>query len=143
MNAVPKAAQVVELVEKSQAQIQDGFRTTAKQAQEFLALGQGNIEAVVKSGQIWAAGLQDIAKQVAVTVQTSLEETTATIKALSSVKSPQEAVELQTKLATSALEKVLADSTRISEASLKLFQDALAPLTERATLAAEKVTKAG
>ena len=141
MNALPKSAQVVELVEKSQAQIQDGFRTTAKQAQEFMALGQGNIEAVVKSGQIWTAGLQDLAKQVASSLQASLDETVATAKALSSVKSPQEAVELQTKLASSAMEKVLADSSRIGEASLKLFQDALAPLTERATLAVEKVTK--
>ena len=142
MNAQPKTGQVVDLIEKSQSQIQEGFRTTTKQAQEFLALGQGNTEAFAKAFQIWAAGVQDLTKQVAANVQASLEEALANAKTLSAVKSPQEALELQAKLAQESFAKATAEATRISEASLKLFQNALAPLTDRATVALEKVSKA-
>jgi phasin family protein len=141
MNALPKTSEIVDLVGKSQAQFQDSFRTTAKQAEEFVSLGQGNFEAVVKATQVWTAGVQDLAKQVAASAQASVEEAVATAKALSSVKSPQEALELQTKLIQSSLEKTLAEASRIGEASLKLFQDTVAPLSARATLAVEKATK--
>jgi hypothetical protein len=40
-----------------------------KTAEEFVVFGQGNVEALVKSGQIWAAGVQDLTKQVAATAQ--------------------------------------------------------------------------
>jgi phasin family protein len=138
MNAINKAT---EAVEKGQAHVQDGIRTTIKQAEEFVSLGQGTFEAVVKSSQVWAAGVQDLAKQVAASAQTSLDETLATFKSLSSVKSPQEALELQTKLARSTLERALADSSRIGDASIKLFEQALAPLAARANVAVEKLNK--
>ena len=141
MNANPKTFQPTEGVEKVQTQIQEGFGATVKQAEELVSLGQGNLEAILKSGQIWAAGVQDLAKQVAASAQVSLDETLATFKALSSVKSPQEALDLQTKLARSALEKTLAESSRIGDASVKLFEQTLAPLTARATLAVEKFSK--
>lgn len=34
-------------------------------AEDFMAFGQGNFEAIMKSGQIWAAGVQDLGKHVA------------------------------------------------------------------------------
>ena len=40
-----------------------------KTAEELMAFSQGNLEAMVKSGQIWAAGVQDIGKLMAATAQ--------------------------------------------------------------------------
>ena len=47
-----------------------------------MAFSQGNVEAMVKSGQIWAAGVQDIGKQIAANAQASFDETMSTFKAL-------------------------------------------------------------
>ena len=66
-----------------------------KTAEELVAFSQGNVEAMVKSGQIWAAGVQDISKQIAATAQASFDETMSTFKALSSVKSLKDAFDLQ------------------------------------------------
>jgi len=126
--------------EAAQAQHQV-FRTTTKYAEEWVSLGQGNFDAILKSSQIWVAGVQDLAKQFAVSAQASFDESLATFKALSSVKSPQEALDLQTTLARTVLDKTLAETGRIGDASLKLFEQTLAPIAARATLAVEKFGK--
>ena len=36
-----------------------------KTAEQFITFGQGNVEALVKSSQIVATGLQDMGKQIA------------------------------------------------------------------------------
>ncbi len=66
-----------------------------KTAEELVAFSQGNLEAMVKSGQIWAAGVQDICKQIAANAQASFDETLSTFKALTSVKSLKDAFDLQ------------------------------------------------
>jgi phasin family protein len=106
-----------------------------------MAFGQGNFEAMMKSGQIWTTGMQDISKQFAATAQASIEETMNSFKALSSVKSVKDAFELQSSFARATLEKSLAESGRLTDASLKLAEQTLAPLTARVTLAVEKFVK--
>jgi hypothetical protein len=64
-----------------------------------------------------------------------------TFQALSSVKSPQEILQLQTKLASSALERTLADTGRIGDAAIKLIEQTLAPLAAKAGVTVEKFSK--
>jgi phasin family protein len=100
------------------------------------------MEALVKSGQIWAAGMQDLGKQIAANAQASFEETMSTFKAFSSVKSLKDAFDLQSNLARTTMEKTLAESGRLTDASLKLTEQTLAPITARVSLAVEKFAKA-
>jgi phasin family protein len=109
-----------------------------KSTEEFVSFGQGNVEAMMKSSQIWATGLQDLSKHFAATAQASMDETMATVKALSSVKSLKEAMEIQSSIAKTAMEKMMAESGKLTDASMKLAEQAIAPLTARVTLAAEK-----
>ena len=87
--------------------------------------------------------MQDIGKQMAASAQASFEETVATFKALSSVKSLKDAFELQASFARSTMEKTLAESGRLTDASLKLTEQALAPITARVSMAVEKFAKVG
>lgn len=126
---------------------QTGMKTTAnmekamKTAEEMVTFGQGNLEAFVKASQIWVAGVQDLSKQVAATAQAQVEQTVATFKALAGVKSLKEAVDLQTSLARTSMEKAVAETGKLTDASLKLTEQALAPLTARVTLAVEKFSR--
>jgi len=126
---------------ETQAKVKEGMEKAMKTAEELVAFGQGNFEAMVKSGQIWTAGVQDIGKQVAANVQASFDETVSTFKALSGAKSLKDAFDLQASLARSTFEKTVAESGRLTDASLKLTEQALAPLTARVTLAMEKFSK--
>jgi phasin family protein len=113
-------------------------KTMTKTAEEMVSFGQGNLEAFTKAGQIWAAGVQELGKQVAATAQAQMDQTVATIKALTSVKSFKEAVDLQSTLARLTVEKAVAETGKLTDASLKLAEQAWAPLTARVTLAVEK-----
>ena len=66
--------------EKGQAQVKQSMDKAMKTAEELVSFSQGNYEAFVKSSQIWAAGLQDLSKQIAATAQAQIEETMAAMK---------------------------------------------------------------
>jgi len=127
---------------ETQAKVKEGMEKAMKTAEELVAFGQGNFEAMVKSGQIWTAGVQDIGKQMAANAQASFDETMSTFKAMSSVKSLKDAFDLQASLARSTLEKTMTESGKLTDASVKLTEQALAPLTARFSLAMEKFGKA-
>ncbi|MCW3474456.1 phasin family protein [Limobrevibacterium gyesilva] len=124
--------------EKTQAEVKANMEKAIKTAEEFVSFGQGNVEAVVKSGQIWAAGVQDLSKSFAATAQAQLDQTVAVFKALAAVKSLKEAIDLQSNLARSSVETAMAETGKLTDASLKLAEQALAPITARVTLAVEK-----
>jgi phasin family protein len=126
----------------TQAQVKQGMEKAMKTAEEFIAFGQGNAEAVMKAGQIWSTGVQDLSKQFAATAQASFEDAVATFKALSGVKSLKDAIDLQTSFARASFEKAMAESGKLTDASLKLTEQAMAPITARMTAAMETFAKA-
>jgi phasin family protein len=127
--------------EATQAKMKEGVEKAMKTAEELVAFSQGNLEAMMKSSQIWATGVQDLSKHMAATAKASVEESMAAFKALTSVKSLKDALELQSSFARAALEKSLAESGKLTDASFKLTEQALAPITARVTVAVEKFAK--
>ena len=113
-----------------------------KSTEDFFAFGQANVEAFVKSGQIWAAGVQELTKLFAATTKTAFDESVATFKAVSSAKSVTEAIDLQSTFAKSVVDKALAESNKLINTSIKLTEQTLAPITARVTVAAETFGKA-
>jgi phasin family protein len=104
-----------------------------KTAEEFMSFSQANVEAFVKSGQIFATGLQDLTKQMAATAQATMDETMSTFRAMTTVKSVKEAFDLQTSFARSTMEKAVAQSGHVAETSFKLAEQAMAPIAGRMT----------
>ena len=125
----------------TQTKMKEGMEKTMKTAEELVAFNQGNMEAVVKSGQIWATGLQDLSKHIASAAQASMEESISTFRALTGVQSLKDAFDLQTNFARSQFEKTLTESGKLTDASLKLTEQTLAPLTARVNVAVERLAK--
>ena len=59
-------------------------------------------------------------------------------KALAGVKSVKEAMDLQTSLARASMETAMAETGKITDASMKLAEQTIAPIAARMTLAVEK-----
>jgi phasin family protein len=78
---------------------------------------------------------------MAANAQASFDETMSTFKAMSSVKSLKDAFDLQANLARATVEKTMAESGKLTDASMKLTEQALAPITARFSLAMEKFAK--
>ena len=117
--------------EKSQAAMGD--------ANEF---SKGNLEALVETGKVLASGIQSMGKSYVAEVKSAVETIQADAKELTSVKSPKEFVELQSKLIRKYFDGVVAYNSKNAEAALKLANEAFQPISSRVSLAVEKVRKA-
>lgn len=136
------AAKATAGFEATQIKMKEGVNKAMRTAEEFVAFSQGNMEAIVKSSQIWANGVQGLSKHMAASAQASLDQSMSAFKALTGVKSLKDAFELQSAFARSALEKSLAESGKLTDASLRLTEQAMAPITARVSVAVEKFAKA-
>jgi phasin family protein len=119
-----------------------GMKTMINSTVDFAAIGKDNLEAFTASTKIWAAGVQDLTQQFAATAKASFDESMATFKALTAVKSFKEAIELQSSYSKAAVAKALAESTKLTEASMKLTEQTLAPITARMAVAVGSFSKA-
>jgi len=103
---------------------------------------KGNVEAVVASSKILATGLQEMGKSYVAETKSVVETMTAEIKDLASVKSPAEFFEKQNAMLRKQFDAAMAVSSKNSEAMLKLASEAFQPISNRVSLAVEKIKQA-
>lgn len=139
--AAPEAAAAQETAAAPQPASTEGMNTMIAKTQDIVAFGKENLEAVAASNKIWAAGLKELSEQAAAAAKASYEESVAAFKALTAVKTPKEALELQNAFAKATIASAVAESQKLADASRKLTEQALAPLTARVTAAVETFGK--
>lgn len=105
-------------------------------------LGRGNMEAVVESSRILAAGLQDIGRTTLEETRTAYQGLTEDVKRMAGVKSPTEMLQLQSEWARRSFDALVAQTSRNAETMLKLANDTVAPLSSRVSVTVEKLSKA-
>lgn len=136
-------------IEKTQALFAD-FNERAKAtvekntklAGEFTEFAKGNVEAFVESGKIAAKGFEALGQDAAEYSRKSFENATATLKSLSAVKSPADFFKLQSDYVRSAFDSMVAETSKNTEAFIKLAGDAAQPVSNRFAVAVEKVKTA-
>ena len=98
-----------------------------------------NLEAVVTSLTAATRGAESLGAQAMNYGKSSMEQSAEAARALTAARSIQEAVELQTNYARTALESYLTEMNRMSETVAASVKDSLQPLNERATAAMEQI----
>lgn len=112
-------------------------------AEQLVTFGQGNVEALVKSSQIFATGMQDLSKLMAASAQATMDDAMSAFRAMTSVRSLKDAADLQASLARSAVEKALTQGGQVAETSFKVAEQAFEPINSRLSLAVQSFSKAG
>lgn len=135
------AAQARTAFEQGFAQVSKGAEGFVKATEEAVEFGRGNMDAFTKATQVYFAGVQDLSRQTLAMVQALSEQTLDNVKALSSARSLKEAADLQASFARAGFERVMGETAKLQEASLKLAEQTFAPLNARAQLAMEKMAK--
>jgi hypothetical protein len=110
---------------------------------EMTSFSKGNIEAIMKSGQVWTSGYHALSKTMAETAQSHFSRSASAWQALMGVKSLKDAMDLRASLTQTSFETTLAETGKLTDASLRLVQQAMAPIAERITLAVENLTHPG
>ena len=86
-------------------------------------------------------GVQDLGRQSFALMQGLTDHALEGAKALAGVKSLKEAADIQAAFAKASMERSMTEAAKLQEASMKLAEQAYAPITARMTLAAEKFGK--
>jgi phasin family protein len=135
------AAQAQMTVEKNMEQATKATEGVMKAAEQAAEFSRGNAEAMAKATQVYFAGVQDLSKQTMALFQGLSEQAVESAKALATVKSLKEAAEIQTTYTRTAMERTMSETAKLQEASLKLVEASLAPLSARMSLAVETMSK--
>jgi phasin family protein len=131
-----------EMLADVQTRAQTAYAKTAELAGEAGEFSKANVDAVVESGKIFFAGAQEIVRGDLETGKTVLETVTEDAKKMAAVKSPTELMQLQGELARRNFDALVSFGSKRTEAWVKLYNDAFAPITNRVSVAAEKIGKA-
>ena len=135
-------AQAKEMAANVQERVKTAYDKSSEFAGEFGEFNKANVEAVVEGGKIFFAGAQDMVKANVETGKIVVETVTQDAKKAIAVKSPTELMQLQGELARRNFDAVVAFGSQRTEAWVKLYNDAFAPISNRVSVAAEKFTKA-
>lgn len=103
--------------------------------------GKDNVEAVVKSSQIFAKAAEELNKAISTLAQSSIELNMQAGQALLGAKSLQDLVEVQQELARSSFDHFIAGSSKISDMAMKVTNEALEPIQSRINHTVEKLAK--
>ena len=125
-----------------QAKTKEAYEKGTAYAGEMTDFAKGNVEALVESGKVLSAGMQDVGKTYVGEAKAAYETLTADMKEMAAIKSPTELFQLQGKIARRNFDSALAFSSKTGDSILKLYADAFAPISGRVSLAAEKISKA-
>ncbi|WP_369059948.1 TIGR01841 family phasin [Caulobacter sp. 73W] len=101
-----------------------------------------NLEAVVASVTAATKGAEALGAQAIAFSKKSVEDQVSAAKTLASAKSVQEAIELQTAFAKTAMETYLAEVGKWTETVSASVKESVQPLNERVTAAVERVQAA-
>jgi phasin family protein len=120
---------------------QEVIEKSRKSAEEMADLTRANVEAVVEAGKIAATGAKTVGEDALGRVREGIEQNVAELKSLAQASSPTEFFQLQTEIAKSNFDRMVASFSQLTEASVKLAGEAIQPLSNRAALNAEKINE--
>jgi len=112
---------------------------SAKIVEEMADLTRGNVEAFVASSKVAAKAVETMSQDAAEYSRKSFEDASSALKSFASAKSATDFFRLQSDFARSAFDSAVAESARMSESVLRIAGDVAQPITNRYTVAAERV----
>ena len=124
-----------EMNDRTKASMEKG----ARMLEDASAFGKGNMEALVESSKIAAKGVESMSQNAADYARRSFEASTAAVRSLATVKSPTEFMKMQGDFMRQSFDALVAETSRSTEAMLKLAGEVAQPLSSRMAVAADKI----
>ena len=128
-------------ISMTKEQVEKASEVFFKSYDEATALNKDSVDAVVKAGEALTKGAQTFGQAYYEIAQASAEANAEATKAMMGAKTAKEFVEIQAKFAHTSLDKFFSESTRLSEVSVKVANEALEPLQKQLNTSFEKAFK--
>jgi phasin family protein len=118
---------------------QEAVRRTQKVAEDLADLTRANVEALVESGRVAAEGVRSLGQDVVARNRDGVEKAADAIRTLAEAKSPTEYLQLQGEIVRTSFDRLVAESSRLTESFVKLTGEAIQPISNRASANAERI----
>lgn len=109
---------------------------------KMMTAGNENVEAVMSASKIAAEGFEKLNQEMMAFAKIQMDESAAISRDVMGCKDIKEFFDMQSNMSRKFFDTWMAESTKITELSMKTMTDAMAPLTERVNATVESVTKA-
>ncbi len=113
-----------------------------KLAADAVEFNKANIEAMIEAGKIAAKGAQDMGKTNVEFAKTNFAEMQAAVKEITAVKSPTDFMKLQGEYARKSFDVAVAQTSKNTEAMVKLVSDMFQPISNRIAVTTDYFKKA-
>ncbi|MEO1015928.1 MAG: phasin family protein [Pseudomonadota bacterium] len=123
--------------------MQKGLDRAMSFAGEFGDIGRGNVAAMTESAKAARKGMEALNTRAMEYMKDAVETGAAATKSVTSAKSLQEAIELQSNFAKAAFEKYVAELNAMTSLMSATMRDAAEPLNAQAGAVVEKLQTAG
>lgn len=133
------ANQMENTMQNASEQIEKVNREFISKFEEVAAFNRNNFEACNQAANILAAGLKDLSQAVFTTMQSNLENTVSTSKAMMGVKTMRDLFELQSQYVKSCFDSAMSESTKLSEIAVRCTSEAVEPINNRVTAVVETI----
>ncbi len=137
--AFPGSERFQAMFSQVNAKSQEAVAKSSQLAEEMVGITKGNVEALVTSSRIAASGAQAIGQEAVDLGKQGLEEASAAVKGFAEAKSPTELLQLQSDYARAAFDRMVSNSSKMTESLVKFAGEAFEPLSTRASVNTERL----
>jgi len=120
---------------------QEAVKRTQKAAEELAELTRANLEAFVDAGRIAVEGTRALGQNVVASSRQGVEQAAEAVRSFAEAKSPTELLQLQGEFARSSFDRMVAETSKLTESMVKLAGEAIQPISNRASVSAERLNK--
>lgn len=117
----------------------EGYEKFADRMSQVADFNKTSLEAMMAFAGAMTKGVERLSAEQTDFVKSSYENAVSSMKAASSAKSVQEAMDIQSELARETMEANLSQVSKVAEMVMDTTKDAVAPLTERYSELVEKI----
>ena len=136
---VPNADKVEELMSNAGKQGEEFIAKSRAATEQFADMAKANVEAVIESTRIATSGAKDLGTELIEDSRSQFERNSDNLRLLAEAKTPAEFMSLQAELAKANFDRMISEGSKMTERMVKLAGDAMQPVSNRASVNAEKV----
>ena len=139
--AKPATEAAAEVLAQAKKQVEAATKAMTGGYGDFAVQGKENVEALVRSGNIMAKGMETLGKEIMDFSRVSFEGNVQATKALFGAKTFQDLVTMQSDHARKSMDQFMAEGAKLTELSVKVAGEAMAPIQARVDLTVKQFVK--
>lgn len=139
--ANPATAAAADVLAQAKKQVEAATKVMTGGYGDFAVQGKENVEAMVRSGNIMAKGMETLGKEIMDFTRVSIEGNVQATKAMFGAKTFQDMVALQNDHARKSMDQFLAEGAKLTELSVQVAGEAMAPIQVRVDHAVKQLVK--